>query len=99
MSRHPGELPIPGPAENDPKARELARIWESGDAMQMAIQPDLWDNPGTWGIVLVDLANLIAEAYDKSGQMESARALDLIRQIFDAEWNHPTDFPKECPIQ
>src|SRR5215469_10744419 len=99
MNRHPGELPIPYPAEDDPKARELARVWESGDAMQMALQPDLWDDPGTWGIVLVDLANLIAEAYDKSGQMESARALGLIRQIFDAEWIHPTDIPKESSTQ
>jgi hypothetical protein len=99
MSRHPGELPIPYPAEDDPKARELARVWHSGETLQMTLQPDLWDDPGAWGIVLVDLANLIAEAYDKSGEMESAKALALIRQIFDAEWNHPTDFPQECPIQ
>src|SRR5215475_704509 len=94
MNRHPGQLPIPFPASSDMKARELARVWQSRGTMQMALQPDLWDDPGTWGIVLVDLAKLIAGAYDKSGQMEAATALDLIKQLFEAEWISPTDFPK-----
>lgn len=94
MNRHPGELPIPRPAAGDLSAPELARVWLTGDTTQMALRPDLWDDPGTWGIVLVDLAKLIAEAYDESGQMECTSALDLIRQIFDKEWNNPTDFAR-----
>ena len=94
MNRHSGQLPIPFPASSDVKARELARVWQSRGTIQMALQPDLWNDPGTWGIVLVDLATLIAEAYDKSGQMEAARVLDLIKQLFEAEWISPTDFPK-----
>ena len=60
----------------------------------MALLPELWDDPATWGIVLVDLAKLIAEAYEESGQMECAAGLELIRRIFDAEWNNPTDFAR-----
>jgi|SRR5262249_41160233 len=94
MSRHPGELPIPLPAASDLGALELARVWLSGDSTQIALLPELWDDPATWGIVLVDLAKLIAEAYNESGQMETAAGLDLIRRIFDAEWNNPTDFAR-----
>lgn len=62
MTRHPGELPIPFPASLDATALELVRVWQAGETMQMALRPDLWKDPGTWGIVLVDVANLIAEA-------------------------------------
>jgi hypothetical protein len=93
MNGHPGQLPIPFPASGDVKARELVRVWQSRGTIQMALQPDLWDDPGIWGIVLVDLAKLIAEAYDKSGQMDAAKALELIKQLFEAEWISPTDFP------
>ena len=92
MIRHVGQLPIPFPASLDATALELVRVWHAGETIQMALRPDLWKDPGTWGIVLVDLANLIAEAYEESGQMEGAQALSLIKRLFEAEWNSLTDF-------
>jgi hypothetical protein len=54
----------------------------------------LWDDPGNWGIALGDLAKPIANAYGKSGKMDSVAALELIKKGFEAEWNMATDTPK-----
>jgi hypothetical protein len=94
MDRHPYELPIPGPAPGDARAYELVRVWESGETQHVALNALLWDDPGIWGIALVDLAKLIADAYGESSQMNSATALDRIKWGFDAEWNFATDTPK-----
>jgi hypothetical protein len=93
VDRHPHELPLPGPVPGDARANEMIRVWESGETQQVSLTPWVWDDPGIWGIALVDLAKLIAEAYGKSGQMNSATALDRIKRGFDAEWNHATDTP------
>lgn len=94
MSRHLHELPIPDPAPQDPRARELVRIWEHNDEQQVSLSPLLWDDPGPWGIALVDMAKLIADAYSEAGQIDSATALDRIKQGFDLEWGDATDNPK-----
>jgi hypothetical protein len=91
---HPRELPIPHPAPGDANARELVRVWDSGGTQPVSLSPLLWEDPGIWGIVLADLAQLIAEAYGKSGQMNSAAALARIKGGFDAEWEFATDAPK-----
>jgi hypothetical protein len=91
---HPRELPIPQPAPGDANARELVRVWESGEMQPVSLSPLLWEDPGTWGIALADLARLIAEAYGKSGQMDGAAALGRIKAGFDAEWGVATDAPK-----
>jgi hypothetical protein len=54
----------------------------------------LWDDPGNWGIALRDLAKLIADAYGKSGKMDSVAALELVKKGFEAEWNMATDTPR-----
>jgi hypothetical protein len=88
------ELPIPPIALSDPKAVELLRVWAANKAQYVALQSHLWDDPGSWGIMLVDLAKHVANAYALSRGDDRATVLARIRQVFDAEWASATDTPR-----
>jgi hypothetical protein len=68
---------------------EMARIWIADGDQHVVLSPKLWDDPGAWGLMLVDLARHVARAYAQSGSSERA-VLEKIRQAFDAEWSLPT---------
>jgi hypothetical protein len=89
------ELPIPPAATTDPNARELLRVWAANGRQHVTIATGLWNDPATWGIMLVDLAKHGALAFEQIGGMDSAVALQRIRAGFDAEWSHPTDEPSD----
>jgi hypothetical protein len=86
MDRHQHELLIPPPVAGDQRARELLRAWASGGKQHISIDTKAWSDPGAWGIMLVDLAKHVANAYDQSGKMKSAAVLDRIKGHFDAMW-------------
>ena len=85
------ELPIPPTATRDSKAREIARIWAAGGGQHVSLASGLWDDPASWGIMLVDLANHVANAYHLRAGMDRSEALTRIREGFDAEWESSTD--------
>jgi hypothetical protein len=86
MDRHPQELLIPDPAAGDAGACELLRAWASGGKQHISIDTRVFDDPAAWGIMIVDLAKHVANAYDQSGRMKSAAVLDRIKRNFDAKW-------------
>lgn len=91
MDSHPRQLPVPPPAAADPRAIEMLRVWASNGLQHVSINPGLWSDPANWGMMLVDLAKHIANAYEQSDQMSRAVALDRIKCGFDAEWAVETD--------
>ena len=91
---HSYQLPIPPAADKDAKARELLRVWASGGSQHVSIAAGLWDDPANWGIVLVDLAKHVANAYEQSAGMTYENALQRLRAGFDAEWGTSTAEPK-----
>jgi hypothetical protein len=84
------ELPIPPPAQADPNARELVRVWAAGGAQHVSLAASAWKAPGSWGVVLVDLARHLARAYEQRGECDADTALAEIRAMFDAEWANRT---------
>jgi hypothetical protein len=87
----PRELQIPPAAVADPHAFEIARIWASQGAQHVTLQTDVWEDPAAWGIMLVDLARHIANAYEQTQGRDKDISLRQIRAGFDAEWQSPTD--------
>jgi hypothetical protein len=83
------ELAPPPIASANPTAAEVLRIWAAPDAPHELTLRTQWDDPGAWGILLVDLARYVAQAYGQNG-VDPARALRRIRELFDAEWESPT---------
>jgi hypothetical protein len=93
MKSQPRRLPIPNAAGADPKASEILSVWVAAGNQHVSLNPHIWDDPAAWGLLLVDLARHVANAHEQSGVMDSAAALERIRQGFDAEWGSPTDAP------
>jgi hypothetical protein len=50
-----------------------------------------FDDPGMWGLMLVDIARHAARVFDKEGVMSEAEALARIAELFEAELGSPTD--------
>jgi hypothetical protein len=80
-------------AKNDPKGREIARIWGAGGKQYVSLASGLWNDAAAWGIMLVDLANHVAAAYAQSRGDYPGHVLARIKQGFDAEWSNATDEP------
>jgi hypothetical protein len=91
---HSRELPIPSAAESDAKAVELARVWAAGGGQHVSLATGLWNDPAAWGIMLVDLARHVADAYEQTQALDSAETLNRIKCGFDAEWESATDKPQ-----
>ena len=90
---HNNELPIPPIALQNDNAKEIARIWAAGGAQHITLSAPLWSDPAMWGIMLVDLSKLVADAYNRSGDFDRTDALARIKSGFDAEWTSATDEP------
>ena len=93
MFEHRGELDVPPEAKGDPKAIEIARIWAADGKQEVALRWDLWKDPAAWGLMLVDLAKHVANAYEQTKGRDRAEVLARIKSGFDAEWSSPTDSP------
>jgi len=64
----------------------------NGDDQEVSfIVKPIFDDPGTWGVLLVDSMHHIANAYAAVGGIEKEEVLERIKEIFDLEWHNPTD--------
>lgn len=84
------ELPIPLTIEDSEKSMEMVRIWIADNEQHVILTPNLWDDPGAWGLMLVDLARHVSKAYAQSGNDEAV-VLQRIKEAFDVEWDNPTE--------
>jgi hypothetical protein len=90
----PRELTPPPIAVAQPKSVEILRVWAVPDGPQQVTLITQWDDPGIWGLLLVDIARHAAQAYARNGE-DRARALARIKELFDAEWSSPTTETKD----
>ena len=92
--RNSKQLDPPPIADSDPDAQEVLRVWAApGNPQQLTLRTT-WKDPGAWGLMLVDIANHAANAYENEGS-DRRVALARIRELFDAEWFEATDVAKE----
>jgi hypothetical protein len=92
--RNQNRLQPPPIAETDPRAVEVLRVWAvPGNPQQLTLRTT-WKDAGAWGLMLVDIARHAAQAYAKEGQ-DPADVIARIREMFDAEWEGPTDEPQD----
>jgi len=86
-------LEIPKAVQEDKDTVEIARVWASHGKQIVTLDPGVWRDPACWGLLLVDLAAHVANAYEQMTGMDCQKVLDRIREGFDAEWGSPTDTP------
>jgi len=87
-------LDPPPIAHTDPGAVEVLRVWAAPGSPQQLVLRTTWKDAGAWGLVLVDIAQHAAKAYASEGR-DPKVILARIRELFDKEWENPTDDPKE----
>ena len=90
---HRGQLDIPPVAKSDRGATEIARVWAADGTQQVSLRPDIWDDPFVWGMMLADLAQHVANAYEQMEGRNRDETLRRIRAGFEAELEAPTDQP------
>ncbi len=90
FGKNPNELIIPPAAKSDPKAKELVRVWAAQGKQHVTIAADAWKDPATWGIMLVDLAQHVANYYSQERGMSKEEVLARIKAMFEAEWQSST---------
>jgi len=88
------QLDLPPIANSDARAQEVLRVWAAPGSPQQLTLRTTWKDPGAWGLMLVDIAQHVANAYENEGH-ERKVVLARIRELFDAEWAGPTDVAKE----
>jgi Domain of unknown function (DUF5076) len=86
----PGELPPPPEAEGGKDASELLRAWIVDAGLQVSMHVG-FEDPATWGVLLVDIARHASRAYAAEGQFTEADAMERIRKMWMAEVTSPTD--------
>lgn len=77
--------------------RPILVIKKDGDdpGLVVALDNGAFERPGAWGIVIADLVQHVANAYQQDGY--SGRAiLEEVRRIVLAELERPTDKPEAC---
>jgi hypothetical protein len=82
------ELSIPPSALASATAMELVRVWAAGGKQHVSLAAEMWDDPASWGIILVDLARHVAGAYEQTKGLDRAKVLGRIKAGFDAEWSN-----------
>lgn len=86
------ELPVPDAVLRANQSMEMARIWIIDGHQVITFSPNLWSDPGSWGLMFVDMARHLSKQYAQAGKSE-AEVLSRIRTAFDAEWSHATGKP------
>lgn len=83
------ELPVPPRSAANDFADEVVRGWLGPDGFEIIVNPFMLEPP-SWGIALVDIARNVARA-----SLEPDTVLASIKQLFEAEWDNPTDTVKD----
>jgi hypothetical protein len=83
---------VPPIAGENADAIEVLRVWAAPDSPQQLTLRTAWEDPGAWGLVLVDIARHVSQAYEAEGRSPED-VIEKIRQMWDAEWSNPTDDP------
>lgn len=97
--REEAALPLSLRVEKNP-AKEIARIWlvQGGDSLHMAIDSQVFDEVDAWGIVMADVGKHIAN-FCSTPDLPPEEILEKIKQMFDDEWEKPTDVSQEFKPQ
>ena len=87
------QLSIPDMAKNDSKSFEVLRVWVANDNQHVNLRFNTWNDPAAWGLLFVDLARHVANAYKDDAGIDPLETLRRIKAGWDAEWTSPTDDP------
>ncbi len=87
------QLFIPDAAKQDPTSFELLRVWVANKRQHVSLRTDVWKDPASWGVLLSDLMQHIANSYYQNDGLDRLKTLQRIKAGLDVELASPTDRP------
>jgi uncharacterized protein DUF5076 len=87
------ELIAPPEALDDENATEVLRAWIAHEKLFCVLKPEGFEDVGSWGILLADVARHIANGLAEARELNTEESLNRIRELFDTELKQPTDEP------
>jgi len=95
------QFPLDPPHFEGEEAIEILRVWlddgPQSACHRFALLPRISKDVAAWGLILVDIARQVANAYvtsEPNNENIYLEVLSRIKEGFDAEWNYPTDTPQ-----
>ena len=85
----------PPPLAQDEDTYEVLRVWAGDNLPQQCALRTTWQDPASWGLLLVDIARHAARAYASAGLLSEQQAFERIMLGFKAENAVATDTPKQ----
>ena len=82
---------LPDPVVADENAVCVLSAWVAspGEKLHVMINP-AWEDPGTWGIALIDIARHVARAYADKDGVEEETVLERVKELIEAEFESQT---------
>jgi hypothetical protein len=87
----------PSDPASDPAALEVLRAWLVGDVLHCSVGAEVFEDPGSWGAVLADLARYVAFSLQKADGADPAATLRAIRSTFEQELDQSLAGPVDGP--
>jgi hypothetical protein len=92
---------LPGPPEAaEPSAQEVLRAWLIGDALYCSLNAGTFEDAGSWGVLLAEVARNVASALQEADGIDPAATLAAIRNLFNQELDQPEgETPPASPAE
>jgi hypothetical protein len=84
------ELPAPPDAASDPHATELLRAWVIDQAVHCTLNCGAFEDSATWGILLADLIQHVADALHEQEGRDRGTTIKTIRAALDQALDAPS---------
>lgn len=85
------EQPTPAHEHDEAEGAELLRVWVAHEEMHCDLQPNAFDDPGTWGVVLAEVIRHVADSLSEEEGLDPATTIARIREALDADLRAPAD--------
>jgi len=89
-NEHPDSLAEPPIARLNPQAVEVLRVWAAPGKPRVITFRTTWQDAGTWGLVLADVAKFASKASAQEGRGPKAVLVGM-RERFNAELTSLTE--------
>ncbi len=99
MSYEEDKLNVPPDVFEDKNSKEILRAWIANKSLQCSLLPDLWEDAGSWGVALADVARHVGNAIEAIEGIPAQETVAQIQNLFNAELGSPTDEPSGNFIQ
>ena len=86
----------PPPMVRDKDANEVMRVAVHNGELHMSLRRG-FDDPGVWGLLLVDAARHVSRAYGHDKILTEEEALERIRTGFEKAIREPPEFVDTVP--